>query len=116
MSLFDRIVRSLDNILPSPPPDTAGEDEQAHLDLLEQSSARIRATVDAIREGNLIAASSTTEDLRANSELRYESLREGVSFASTGSTRIGAVAEQSRNMSHVERLQANKPPTGERSR
>lgn len=91
MSLFDRITQTLDNWLSAPAPEHPAEEEQGHMALLEQSSDRIRATVDAIRQGNLIAASSTTEDIRSRDLMRYEQLR--------------ATAPQP-NMTHVERLTA----------
>lgn len=73
MSLLDKITQSLGKILP-PPPEASLEDEQGHMALLEQSSGRIRETITAIKEGNLVAASSTTEDLRANHEMRYQDM------------------------------------------
>lgn len=94
MSLFDRITQTLDNWLSAPAPEHPAEEEQEHMALLEQSSDRIRATVDAIRQGNLIAASSTTEDIRARDLMRYEQLR--------------ATATPRPAMGHVERLNAER--------
>lgn len=73
MSLFDRIAQSLDKMLSSPS-SVSPEDEAGHLALLEQSSGRIRETIDAIKRGNLIAASSTTEDFRCTQEMRYQDM------------------------------------------
>lgn len=73
MSLFDRITQSLDRLL-STPQTVTPEDEQGHIDLLAQSSGRIRDTLEAIKQGNLVAASSSTEDLRAMDEMRYQEL------------------------------------------
>jgi hypothetical protein len=112
MSLFDKITQTLDTWLSAPETARPGDDEQAHMDLLEQSSARIRETVDAIRKGNLIAASSTTEDIRAADLLRYEELQ----MRGKTSTHIGAIAETRDNgMTHVERLNASRARAAEQS-
>jgi hypothetical protein len=73
MSLFDRITQKLDRMLSSTSA-AVPEDEMGHMALLEQSSSRIRDTLDAINTGNLIAASSTSEDLLATQRMRYQEL------------------------------------------
>lgn len=98
MSLFDRIAQSLDKLLSSPAA-IAPEEEQGHLALLEQSSGRIRATLDAIHSGNLVAASSTSEDLLATQQMRYQEL--------VGGPRQRYTPAPQGAMSHTDRLTAN---------
>lgn len=73
MSLFDKITSALDRLMPSPS-ETTPEEECGHVALLEQSSRRIRDTLKAIKQGRLVATSSTTADLQATDELRYREM------------------------------------------
>lgn len=100
MSLFDRIAQSLDRMLSSPAT-ALPEDEAGHLDLLEQSSGRMRDTIEAIKRGNLVAASSTTEDLRFERETRYQDLVGGSRKQPEG---FAAALSPRAESSHVERL------------
>jgi hypothetical protein len=73
MSLFDRITDTLDRLMSSPSAITP-EDELGHAALLEQSSNRIRDTLKAIKQGKLVATSSSTADLSATDEIRYREM------------------------------------------
>lgn len=114
MSLFDRIAQRLDSLFSSPEAVPSTAEEQAHLELLEQSSARIRQTVDAIRRGKLVAASSTTEDMRISDMLRYE---QAIQMARASSTHMGAISTGHATgtaRQQVQRLQEGSGPLSQR--
>ncbi|MGB1539348.1 MAG: hypothetical protein ACPG80_00150 [Rickettsiales bacterium] len=69
MSFFDRAVGYLDNLLSQPLPDSSME-ESGHTALLEESRQRIQSTLSAIQRGQLIAASSVTENLKNTGRVR----------------------------------------------
>lgn len=106
MSLFDKTVEFLNRWFAANPSASTLDEEQAHLDLLQESSGRIASTMRAIQEGNLIAALSATENKRVAKEMR---------FASTRNTRVGAVS--SNPAIHSTKLAENRAfkSNGERS-
>ncbi|MCH2547056.1 MAG: hypothetical protein MK052_05570 [Alphaproteobacteria bacterium] len=77
MSLFNTIVKGLENFFSNPPQPTSvqsSEDEAEHLALLTQSANRIRDTLGAIESGRLIADSSVTTNAATTAQMRYQDL------------------------------------------
>ncbi len=89
--LFDRTVAWLDKWIAQPSPLDDPKEEEAHLKLLEEANNRAQSTMRAIQEGNLVAAYSKLENVRASEEYRY---RQALQFARTQGVSVGAMGQQ----------------------
>lgn len=99
MGIFDKAINQVNKWLGKPSGAAAPETDDNYDQIFSESMQRARSTLDAIRQGNLVAASSTIIDEEATAAMRYE-------FARTSQTSVGAVGIASSQ--HADKLAASR--------